>query len=301
MRILVAGSEGQLGADCLAALAHHDVRGLDRPALDIADPASVAAAFAACRPEAVVNCAAYTAVDRAEREEEAADRANRVGPAVLAAACARAGARLVHVSTDYVLAGDRPVPEAADESAPPAPLSVYGRTKLAGERAVAASGCDHAILRTAWLYGAHGRNFPKTMLRLALRGGGEPVRVVCDQWGCPTWSWRLAGQIRAVLEAPPGRGVSGVCHAVALGRATWFEFAEEFLSLMGVPHRLVPCATAEYPTAARRPRNSILDDRRLREAGLLAMDDWRTALAAFVARHREALLAEARAASAAQP
>lgn len=293
MRILIAGCRGQLGTDCLAALSGHETRGLDLPDLDIADAASVRAAMDAFRPDAVVNCAAYTAVDRAETDESAADRANRIGPGTLAAACARTGARLVHVSTDYVLSGDLPVPEAADESVPPDPSSVYGRTKLAGERAIAASGCDHAILRTAWLYGARGRNFPKTILRLALANPERTARVVSDQWGCPTWSARLAGQIRSVLEAPAERRVSGVCHAVALGHATWFEFAEAFLSLMGVPHRLTPCTTEDYPTPARRPRNSILDDRRLREAGLLVLDDWRTALAEFVERHRDGLLREA--------
>lgn len=289
MRILVAGANGQLGTDCLAVLAGHETLGLDLPALDIADPESVRAAFRAFRPDAVVNCAAYTAVDRAETDEAAADRANRQGPAVLAGACAGAGARLVHVSTDYVFSGDRPVPEPWTEDDAPAPRTAYGRTKLAGERAIAGSGCDHAILRTAWLYGARGKNFPKTMLRLALANPADTARVVADQWGCPTWSRRLAEQIRAVLENP-GR-VSGVCHAVGQGRTNWFEFAETFLSLVGVPHRLTPCATADYPTPARRPANSILDCGRLRAAGLLVMDGWRDALAAFVAENRDALLA----------
>lgn len=294
MRILVTGARGQLGTDCLEVLSAHETRGLDLPDVDIADPSSVRAAFGAFRPDAVVNCAAYTAVDRAESEEAAADRVNRAGPAVLAAACAASGARLVHVSTDYVFSGDRPVPEAWDEEDAPAPRTAYGRTKLAGERAVAASGCDFVVLRTAWLYGAHGRNFPKTMLRLALKNPEDTARVVSDQWGCPTWSFRLAEQVRAVLEAPAGR-LSGICHSVGQGWTNWFAFAEAFLERMGVPHRLTPCGTDEYPTPAHRPANSILDDRRLREAELLVMDDWRAALNAFVDRHRDELLAEARA------
>ena len=290
MRILVAGANGQLGSDCLEVLADGEVFGLDLPDLDIADAASVRSAFSDVRPDVVVNCAAYTAVDRAESDEAAADRVNREGPGVLAAACAATGARLVHISTDYVFSGDRPVPEPWLESDEPAPRTAYGRTKLAGERAIAASGCDHAILRTAWLYGARGRNFPKTMLRLALKNPADTARVVADQWGCPTWSWRLAEQIRAVIDHP-GR-VSGVCHAVGLGSATWFEFAEAFLSLVDVRHRLTPCETADYPTPAHRPANSILDCGKLRAAGLLVMDGWRDALAAFVAKNRDALLAE---------
>lgn len=293
MRILITGGRGQLGTDCQTALSGHEILALDLPQLDIADPASAGAAFESFRPEAVVNCAAWTAVDRAESEEEAARRANAAGPAVLARLCAECGAHLVHVSTDYVLPGTLPAPQAADESAEPAPRTAYGRTKLEGERAILASGCKATILRTAWLYGAHGSNFPKTMLRLALANPGNTARVVADQWGCPTWSLRLARQIAAILDASPDRRPLGVCHAVALGHANWAEFAETFLTLVGVPHRIVPCTTAEYPTPAARPANSILDDRRLREAGLLVMDDWRAALAEFVARNRDALLAEA--------
>ena len=293
MRILITGCRGQLGTVCRTVLSAHEILALDLPELDVADPERVRAAFGSFRPEAVVNCAAWTAVDRAEAEEEAAARANRDGPAALAAECARTGAFLVHVSTDYVLSGDLPAPQAADESVEPAPRTAYGRTKLAGERAILASGCDAAILRTAWLYGAHGKNFPKTMLRLALERPDDTARVVADQTGCPTWALRLARQIAAILEAPPEKRPRGVCHAVALGHATWAEFAEEFLSLVGVPHRLTPCTSAEYPAPAARPANSVLDDRRLREAGLLVMDDWRAALAEFVAENRAALVAEA--------
>ena len=298
MKVLITGCRGQLVTDCRTALAAHELLALDLPDLDIADAGSVRAAFERFRPDAVVNCAAWTAVDRAETEEAAAARANAAGPAVLAAECAAAGAYLVHVSTDYVLSGDRPVPEASDESAEPAPRTAYGRTKLAGERAILASGCKATILRTAWLYGAHGSNFPKTMLRLAIARPKGTARVVADQWGCPTWSARLARQIAALVDAPPSSRPLGVCHAVALGHANWAEFAEEFLSLVGVPHEITPCTSAEYPAPAARPANSILDDRRLREAGLLVMDDWRAALAQFVEQNRDGLLAEAACAAA---
>ena len=298
MRILITGCRGQLGTDCAAVLSAHELRLCDLPQTDIADDACLAALFDDFRPEAVVNCAAWTAVDAAEKEEERAARANRDGPATLAAHCRRTGALLVHVSTDYVLPGDLPVPQAADETAAPAPRSAYGRTKLAGERAILESGCSATILRTAWLYGAHGRNFPKTMLRLALANPENTARVVADQWGCPTWSLRLARQIAAVVEAPAAKRPLGVCHAVAQGFTNWAEFADEFLTLVGVPHKITPCTTAEYPSPATRPANSILNDRRLREAGLLVMDDWRAALRQFVEENRAELLKEAAAAAA---
>ncbi|MBQ7667383.1 MAG: dTDP-4-dehydrorhamnose reductase [Kiritimatiellae bacterium] len=293
MRILITGSRGQLGTDCAKVLSGHELALRDLPQIDIASDESVAREFDAFKPQVVVNCAAWTAVDAAESAEADAYRANCTGPATLAAHCAKNGALLVHVSTDYVLPGDLPVPQAADETAAPAPRSAYGRTKLAGERAILDSGCECVILRTAWLYGAHGRNFPKTMLRLALAKPGDTARVVADQWGCPTWSLQLARQIAAVIALDPQKRPRGVCHAVSQGHANWAEFADEFLSLMGVAHKITPCTTAEYPTPAVRPANSILDDRRLREAGVLVMDDWRAALQDFVKENREALLAEA--------
>ena len=293
-RILIAGCNGQLGHDCVATLAAHEILALDVPRIDITSAASVRSHLADFHPDAVVNCAAYTAVDKAESDAALCRAVNAEGPRVLAEACRESGAYLVHVSTDYVFDGLREPPRPWRETDSTGPATVYGRTKLDGERAVAATGCRHAILRTAWLYGAHGKNFPKTMLRLALANPTKPLRVVADQYGCPTWSDRLARQIQKLIDqpAPP----TGLFHAVALGHTTWYGFASEFLRLMDVPYTILPCTTAEYPTPAKRPANSILEDAALAHLGLCVMDDWHAALAAYVAAHRDALLAEAQAA-----
>jgi dTDP-4-dehydrorhamnose reductase len=238
----------------------------------------------------VLNCAAYTRVDDCEEHREEAWRANATGPAVLAQAAEEHGARLIHISTDYVFDGQRPVPAPYTEADPVAPLSCYGQSKLAGEEAVR-TGCRRwAILRTAWLYGRHGGNFPKTMLRLALRQPERVLRVVNGQYGSPTWSWRLAEQLRTVIEAD----ATGLFHATAEGHTTWYEFAARFLSAMHVPHNLQPCRNEEYPTRAVRPVNSILENAALKQAGLNVMRPWQEDLEEFVARHREELLAECR-------
>ncbi|MGI5869548.1 MAG: dTDP-4-dehydrorhamnose reductase [Kiritimatiellia bacterium] len=289
-RILIAGCRGQLGRDCMSTLARHELRGLDIPDIDITSAESVQSRLADFRPDVVVNCAAYTAVDQAESDVERCRAINADGPRILAEACRASGAYLVHISTDYVFDGRREPPRPWLETDATGPATVYGRTKLEGEQAIAAAGCRHAILRTAWLYGAHGRNFPKTMLRLALANPDKPLRVVADQFGCPTWSARLARQIKTLLEqpAPP----EGLFHAVASGHTTWHGFASEFLRLMAVPHAILPCTTAEYPTPAKRPANSILENAALANLGLCVMDDWRTALSIYVATHRDALIAE---------
>jgi dTDP-4-dehydrorhamnose reductase len=265
----------------------HDVVGLDVPEVDITDAASVADAFARVSPGCVVNCAAYTQVDACEPETELARRVNADGPRLLADAAARAGARLIHLSTDYVFDGARPVSEAYTEADAAAPASAYGRSKLAGEQAVLERYGEAVIVRTAWLYGAAGRNFLKTMLRLAVSDPERVIRVVNDQHGCPTWSKRLAEQLERLAVEP---GAAGIYHAVAHGHCTWYELAAAFLEATGVPHRLEPCSTDQYPTPARRPANSVLANRRLQEAGWDLMRPWRDDVLAFVAAHRDRLM-----------
>lgn len=290
MRVLITGSRGQLAHDCLGTLAGSDrvVAGADLPELDIANPESVRHWTTEFKPDIVLNCAAYTRVDDSETNRAAAWRANAEGPACLAEAAKSAGALLVHISTDYVFDGRRPPPQPYIETDPPAPLGVYGGSKLAGEEAIRRSGARHVILRTAWLYGLHGHNFLKTMLRLAVKEPSRVLRVVNDQHGCPTWSRRLAQQIGVFID----RGGEGIYHAVSLGHCTWYELAAGFLERMGVPHRIDPCTTADYPTPARRPANSILENRRLIEGGLNVMRDWREDLDEFVDRNRQQLMAE---------
>ncbi len=286
MRILLAGADGQLGRDCQTVLgAAHDLCCLGRPELDITDPAGIERWMRRVKPGCVVNCAAYTRVDEAESRPELCRAVNADGPRHLAAACRRHDALLVHISTDYVFDGTLPPGQAYGEDASPNPLGVYGRAKLEGEAPVLAL-AGGAVLRTAWLYGAHSDNFLRTMLRLALRRPPQPIRVVADQFGSPTWSGRLARQIARLLEdfRP------GLHHAAAQGGCSRCELARFFLGHMDVPHRIVPVTTAEYPVPAPRPANAVLENRNLRAAGLEVMVPWEADVAAFAGRVRETWL-----------
>jgi dTDP-4-dehydrorhamnose reductase len=278
-RWLIAGAGGQLGVDLLAALRGRDVDvvGLARAQLDIADEAAVRAAFADIRPDVVINAAAYTAVDAAETDEAGATLGNVVGPRNLAVASASSAARLVHVSTDYVFPGDASEPY--DEDAPTGPRSVYGRTKLAGERAVVQAHPGAHIVRTAWVYGASGANFVKTIARLERER--ETISVVDDQQGSPTWSHDLAAGLVALAASSAD---PGVYHCTNAGSTTWFHFARAIFEELGAdPQRVRPTTTAAFPRPAPRPAYSVLGDRRWRAAGLPAMRHWREALHAAVA------------------
>ncbi len=269
-----------MGRDCQIALGLHELVCLNRRQLDIADTAAVECWLGRTRPAVVVNCAAYTAVDRAEDERDLCYRVNRDGPATLARVCAAQGARLIHISTDYVFDGQLPLARAYTEEHPTSPLGVYGASKLAGEEAVLAYEGGY-VLRTAWLYGESGPNFLQAILRRALLAPSEPLRVVNDQHGAPTWSGRLARQIAHIIaeEAP-----AGLYHASAGGAATWYDVAVAFFSSIGLQHAITPIPTSAYPTRARRPVNSRLHNRNLERAYLDVMIDWRQDLTAF-AKH----------------
>jgi len=291
MNILLTGANGQLGraASALLASRGHDVTPVDLPAFDIASADCVASALDAARYDAIFNAAAYTAVDRAEGPGKAdCWRANATGPGVLADAAARRGVFLLHVSTDYVFPGDRPVPAPYVETDATGPKNEYGRAKLAGEEAIRASGARAAILRTAWLYGHTGRNFVKAILCRVRSSADRRAKVVADQFGSPTCAEDLARQALRVVEAR----AEGLFHATSQGFCTWCDFARAFCEDLQVEADIVPCATSDFPTAASRPSNSILDNAALRAAGLDCFGDWREALSSFLARHGEALLAE---------
>ncbi|MFF2996095.1 dTDP-4-dehydrorhamnose reductase [Streptomyces sp. NPDC057950] len=277
-RWLVTGGGGALGREVRALLACGQVTAPGRAGLDITDPRAVRAAVAG--HDVVVNCAAWTDVDGAERAEAAATAVNGTGVRHLALACRRTGARLLHVSSDYVLPGDGTEPYS--ESAPTGPVNAYGRSKLAGERAVAELLPDTGyIVRTAWLYGEHGRNFVATVLGLASRG--DTVDVVDDQHGQPTWTHDLAGLLVAlgrVGDAPPG-----VYHATAAGRTTWYGLARAAYELSGLdPDRVRPTSSAASARPARRPAFSVLGHTRWAAAGLPALPDWRASLAEALRR-----------------
>ncbi|MFB7456375.1 dTDP-4-dehydrorhamnose reductase [Streptomyces sp. NPDC056188] len=286
---LVTGAGGMLGQDVLARLAAEGERSvaLDRAALDLTDPAAVRRELERHRPALVVNCAAWTAVDDAETHEAEALRVNGDGPAHLAAACARTGAVLLHVSTDYVFAGDATTPYAED--APTAPRSAYGRTKLAGEQAVLKTLPDRGyVIRTAWLYGAGGPNFVRTMIRLA--GERETLDVVDDQRGQPTWSADLAGLLFALGRgALAGTAPAGVYHGTSSGETTWYGFTREIFRLLGAdPDRVRPTTSEAFTRPAPRPAYSVLGHDRLRPAGVEPLRDWRAALTrAFPDIHRD--------------
>jgi dTDP-4-dehydrorhamnose reductase len=290
MKILLTGKNGLLGRDCLEVLqAGHEVLGTDIQELDITHPDRVEEVVSRFRPDAILNCAAFTQVDLCETEREQAYRVNVNGPRHLALSAARHGALLVQISSDYVFDGLKPPPAPYREEDPTGPLSWYGRSKLAGELAIQEVGARHAIVRTAWLYGRHGPSFLKKILKLALSPEIPELKVVHDQFGSPTWSRRLAEQLARIIEA----GGQGLFHASAEGYCTWYELAGSFLQLMGVDKALRPCPTRDYPTPAVRPHNSILENRRLQEAGLNLMRPWQEDLEAFVAAGREDLLREA--------
>jgi dTDP-4-dehydrorhamnose reductase len=261
-RVLVTGAGGQVGCDLITlGGAGLELLGFDRAALDITRPDAVDAALDRVRPRLVVNLAAYTAVDKAEDEPDAAFAVNRDGAANMARACRRVGIPMIQVSTDYVFDGTKE--GAWREDDPVAPLSVYGKSKAAGEAAVRAALADHAILRASWVFGAHRRNFVRTMLGRI--GKSEELRVVDDQRGCPTAAADLACALVAIAHrmlAGPGRH-AGTYHYCNDGETTWFGFAQAIFARAkerGLePPRLVPIKAADYAAKARRPGNSVLD------------------------------------------
>ncbi|MFE2348811.1 dTDP-4-dehydrorhamnose reductase [Kitasatospora cineracea] len=274
-RWLVTGAAGMLGRDVLRVLAAAGIEAtaLTRAELDVTDPAAVAAAVRG--HDTVVNCAAWTDVDGAEADEAAATAVNGTAVRHLAAACAASGARLLHVSTDYVFPGDGTEPYAED--APTGPVNAYGRSKLAGEQAVRELLPDTGyVVRTAWLYGAGGNNFVATMLRLGAQR--DTLDVVDDQQGQPTWTHALAE--RLVELGRNHRAPAGVYHGTASGRTTWFGLAREAYRLGGLdPERIRPTTSAAFVRPAVRPAFSVLGHARWAEAGLPPLPDWREQLA----------------------
>jgi dTDP-4-dehydrorhamnose reductase len=272
LRILLTGSTGQLGFELAARLADSgELRALDRAALDLANIDALRDNLRRAAADVIVNAAAYTAVDKAEAEPQLALRVNGLAPGVMAEEAKRSGALLVHFSTDYVFDGRGSAPYREDD--PVAPLNAYGRSKLDGEQRIRASGCRHVIVRTAWLYG-RGANFVRAILRQARKGAS--LRVVNDQLGAPTWAADVAAIVVRLLDA------NGVFHVTSAGQASWYEVAQEIVRLAGLPAELRPVTTEEYGAAAPRPRYSVLDNGRLRAAGIEPIGDWRDRLSAYL-------------------
>jgi dTDP-4-dehydrorhamnose reductase len=276
--ILVTGARGMLGTDLCEVLSG---RGLpfiatDIEELELADRAAVSRFVEEHRPRAVINCAAYTAVDQAESEPEIAFRVNRDGARNLAEAVRSTSGDLVHVSTDYVFDGRKAGPYTEED--PTNPLGVYGKSKLAGEEAIRATCPRHCIIRTAWLYGVHGKSFPRTMLEL--KQAGRPLRVVTDQMGSPTYTSHLA----VILVEAAERRIRGTYHAVGAGQCSWYEFACEVISAAGMVPDIEPVTTADFPRPAPRPANSVLSTEKLESTLGVKLPRWQDGAREFVRR-----------------
>jgi dTDP-4-dehydrorhamnose reductase len=280
MNILIVGNNGMLGQDMARAArdAGHTVYGIDLPEIDITKSDSVRRHVAEVKPQAVINCAAYTAVDACETDRGRAFAVNAHGAGFLALAAEECGAALVHFSTDYVFDGIKSGPYI--ESDPVNPLSVYGKSKLEGEVLVQKNCKRSFIFRTAWLYGTGGSNFVKTIRELAKKNSAadSPLRVVNDQSGSPTYTADVCRQTFGML----GTGHFGLYHCTSEGQCSWYDFAVEIIRTSGIRATVEPCTTAEYPRPARRPANSVLENSGLKKLGLNLMPHWKDAFASFL-------------------
>ncbi|MFA9388526.1 MAG: dTDP-4-dehydrorhamnose reductase [Prolixibacteraceae bacterium] len=279
-KILVTGANGQLGNELRRLCKNYP--GLefiftDVDMLDITNPDAVSVFMEASRPAIVVNCAAYTNVEKAEEDVKNVRKINALAPQVLAAACAMNDAFLIHISTDYVFDGNTNVPYVEDDATNP--IQVYGSSKLEGEEKIRTVFDDYVIIRTSWLYSEYGHNFMRTMVQLG--ADKDEVKVVNDQFGSPTYARDLANTIidiiiKSILN--PQAYQPGVYHYANQGSCSWYEFAKEIFELQGIDCKLIPVSTAEYPTKAKRPQFSVLDTTRIRESFGIGIPNWRDSL-----------------------
>ena len=287
-KILITGKNGQVGWELQRALvSSRQIIAIDAEDMDLADADAIRSTVCEVRPDIIINPAAYTAVDKAESEPDLALAVNGIAPGILAEEAKRTGALLVHYSTDYVYDGTRTTPHS--ESDQTNPQSVYGRTKLVGDVAIQASGCKHIILRTSWVYGVHGGNFVKTILRLAKER--DRLTIVSDQFGAPTWARDIASATVNALIAWEmsdwSEELGGLYHLTAAGRTNWHEYAQEIVRLArqydpvlkDKKIEIVGIATREYPTPAKRPANSVLSNDKVRDVFGIVMPAWQDSLA----------------------
>jgi dTDP-4-dehydrorhamnose reductase len=290
-KILITGKNGQVGWELQRSLASFgQIIAIDADEMDLADADAIRRTVRDVRPDIIVNPAAYTAVDKAESDPDLAMAVNGNAAGVFAEEAKRLGAVLVHYSTDYVFDGDKAAPYTEDDV--PNPQSVYGKTKLAGDQAIQASGCNYLILRTSWVYGVHGGNFVKTMIRLAKER--DELRIVADQFGAPTWARNLAQATAAALGCWKNNGwdsnLNGLYHLTAAGRTNWHQYAEEIVrlarkhdsALASKPLSIKGIATHEYPVPAKRPANSVLANDKIHDAFGIVLPTWQDSLAECV-------------------
>jgi len=276
MRVVVTGAVGQLGQDVVLELArkNHEAFGTDREKLDITNEADVFAFISEVKPDAILHCAAYTNVDAAEENEELAYQINAAGTEYLAKAAQQIGAKMIYVSTDYVFDGTSAEPYEVDQQTKP--LGAYGRTKLAGEELLQKNLKEFFIIRTAWVFGIHGHNFVKTMIRLGEERG--EVGVVHDQVGSPTYTVDLGRFMVELMETDK----YGIYHATNSGVCSWYEFAVEIYKQAGMNVTVNPLTSDQFPRPAARPQYSVLSKKKIEEKGLTPLRDWKEALAAYL-------------------
>jgi len=281
MRVLVLGSNGQLGSEICRVMREDDIIPARRCDADITQLSQVVQFACHLRPDVIINAAGYTDVDRCESGRERAFLDNAIGARNAAIASYKAGAELIHVSTDYVFDGNKDGPYI--ECDLPQPLNIYGWSKLLGERMAMEQNPNTFILRTAWLYGSVGRNFPKSILALAREK--DEISVVNDQWGTPSYAGDVARQIKLLMDTKS----YGLYHCTSQGGCSWYDYAREIIRLAGLQVRVVPVASSDYPRPARRPANSVLDNLMLRAQGLDVMPEWKDSLARHIGEIMESL------------
>lgn len=282
MKVAITGAKGMLGTTLMNTLQGYELFALDREECDITNPAVVCSAFEKIKPDAVIHCAAMTAVDLCESKQIEAWKINAFGTTNVAHACNKVGAKLIAISTDYVFDGelDRPYHE---YDQPNGGLNIYAKSKWAAEQAVRSLCPNHLIARVSWLYGGNGPSFVHTMLRLA--DGTRPVlKVVNDQIGNPTSTKAVADALQVILKCPE---LGGTVHLTCEGEASWFDFAQKIFELKGIDQKVVPCTSDQYPTPAKRPHNSRLEKLVLKESGIFRMPAWDDALRDFLASGKE--------------
>lgn len=290
MKILILGGSGMLGNECRELLGrYHEVIAPDHDSLDMVSWDQVIENLQQISPEVVLNCAAFTDVDGCEDNDFAVRKINVEGPRNLAQGAARFGCKLIHISSDYVFDGQKTVPQPYFEDDLVRPISAYGRSKAESETAVRENSPNYIILRSGWLFSKGGNNFVKSILSAAVKGAPKVLKVVDDQFGSPTWAFRLAHQIKTLMD----HGGRGTYHATAEGFCSRFEWAKFVMEKLGLKVHLEPCSSDQFPRAAKRPENSILENRLLKKQGINVMRNWKEDLDQFLEMFGDALLREA--------
>ena len=289
MKIFITGANGQLGNDLALILNSNNLLLSDLDSCDITNFDQAKKIITDFLPDIIINCAAYTNVDDCEVNKDIADLVNSTGPMNLAKIASNINCLLIHISTDYVFDGKKNVPDKYIEDDSTFPISVYGKTKLSGEKNVILYAKKYIIIRTAWLYGINAKkNFLKTMLKLSLNNSLKEIKVVNDQFGSPTWTYRLSLQIQKLIDSKS----TGIYHASSEGYCSWYEFAKHFIEKTNLENKIIPCKSHEYKTLAKRPKNSILKNNRLINQNINIMENWKNDIDLFVSKYKDILLRE---------